>query len=281
MNGLGSNAGRLVRWLPAAIAIAHAASLWGVVPVDDDFIVYRYARNLLEHGELCFNEGAAASDGVTTVGWLLLVLAAVALGVPPEWWSPLVRAAAFAACAAVTARAAARLAGSNGPGLAAGLMVAPLPRRPGTRWRGLDRRDRSRARRLRRAWTGGVRERGRFGGRRAPAEGRAQGLRAGRGGRGAPASRDRVRCGWLRCLAEPAPRRDDRAAARRLRGPLRMATVDLRTSAPAAASLKALPLADEIAYGWAYASRSLGEEASPFSWRRRASASCATDPFAG
>ena len=84
MNGLGSNAGRIVRWLPAAIAIAHAASLSGVVPVDDDFIVYRYARNLLEHGELCFNEAAAPSDGVTTVGWLLLVLPAVAIGVPPE-----------------------------------------------------------------------------------------------------------------------------------------------------------------------------------------------------
>ena len=60
--------------------------------------------------------GCRGSDGVTTVGWLLLVLPAVALGVPPEWWSPLVGAAAFAACAAVTARAAARLAGSTVPG---------------------------------------------------------------------------------------------------------------------------------------------------------------------
>ena len=62
MSGLGSNAGRTVLWLPAAIAIAHAASFLGVVPVDDDFIVYRYARNLLEHGELSFNAGAAPSD---------------------------------------------------------------------------------------------------------------------------------------------------------------------------------------------------------------------------
>ena len=114
MNGLGSNAGRLVRWLPAAIAIVHAASLRSVVPVDDDPIVYRYARNLLEHGELSFNAGAAVSDGVTTVGWLLLVLPAVALGCRQVVVAA--RAAAFAACAAATARAAARLAGPAVPG---------------------------------------------------------------------------------------------------------------------------------------------------------------------
>ena len=65
--------------------------------------------------------------------------------------------------------------------------------------------------------------------------------------------------GRLHRLAEPPPRRDDRAAAPRARGPLRLATVDLRHPLPAAASLKALPLADELAYGWAYALRSLGE----------------------
>lgn len=38
------------RWRAAAVvcavvAVAHAATLWGTGPVDDDYIVYRYARN--------------------------------------------------------------------------------------------------------------------------------------------------------------------------------------------------------------------------------------------
>ena len=260
MNGLGSNAGRIVRWLPAAIAIAHAASLSGVVPVDDDFIVYRYARNLLEHGELCFNEAAAPSDGVTTVGWLLLVLPAVAIGVPPEWWSPLVGAAAFAACAAVTARAAARLAGSNGPGLAAGLLVALSP---AAAWHAV-------------AGLGTV------------VTALALAVCAERGlaafGREAGAEEDERRrggarraCGLAAAVAvllrpEVVCVVAGFAASRNLRRAGTIAPPLLAFGAlcawrqwnfghplPAAASLKALPLADELAYGWAYALRSLGE----------------------
>ncbi|MEC8495605.1 MAG: hypothetical protein VXZ39_11805, partial [Planctomycetota bacterium] len=260
MSGLGSNAGRTVLWLPAAIAIAHAASFLGVVPVDDDFIVYRYARNLLEHGELSFNAGAAPSDGVTTVGWLLLVLPAVALGVPPEWWSPLVGAAAFAACAAVTARAAARLAGSGGPGLAAGLLVALSPAAAWHAAAGLGTVVTALALAV-------CAERGLA----------AFGEEAGVGDDERERDRARRACGLAAAAAvllrpETVCVVAAFAASRNLRRAGTIAPPLLAFGAlcawrqwtfghplPAAASLKALPLADELAYGWAYALRSLGE----------------------
>lgn len=255
-----TNGGRLVRWLPAAVAIAHVMTLWSVVPVDDDYIVYRYARNLLEHGEYAFNPGGPVSDGVTTIGWLLLVLPAVALGVPPEWWSPLVGAAALAGAAAVTVRAASRVAGASGASLAAGLIVALSPAAAWHAAAGLG------------TLVAGL----------AVAVCAERGLAAfgaEAGGIDDPAllRRARLQCGIAAAVAvlvrpEALCLVVGFAASRRLRQASTIAPPLLVFAAlcawrlwvfghplPAAATLKALPLAEELAYGGDYALRSLGE----------------------
>lgn len=79
--------GYMVAWMLAAAAGLHVLSLLGVVPVDDDYIVYRYARNWVEHGVYAFNLSEGPTDGVTTPLWFLIAAMGVALGVAPELWS--------------------------------------------------------------------------------------------------------------------------------------------------------------------------------------------------
>ncbi len=82
--------------LLGAMAVAHAVALLleGVGPVDDDFIVYRYARNWLETGVLAFNLYGPGSvhlgaEGFTSPLWLALCTAGEALSVRPSVWTPL------------------------------------------------------------------------------------------------------------------------------------------------------------------------------------------------
>ncbi|WP_145196394.1 hypothetical protein [Planctomycetes bacterium Poly30] len=111
--------------------------LEGVGPVDDDYIVYRYARQWLGTGTLAFNDtgpGSAAwsSEGFTSPLWLLLCTLAEALGVRPGLWTPAVGAFSSALTAAfvgLAARRACRRAVAGAPAQASetwGLAAAAL-----------------------------------------------------------------------------------------------------------------------------------------------------------
>jgi hypothetical protein len=82
-----------------ALAVLHALVLvWqGVGPVDDDYIVYRYARNWLESGALTFQPPGwsghtAPVEGFTSPLWLCLCALAQLLGIAPETWTPAIGA---------------------------------------------------------------------------------------------------------------------------------------------------------------------------------------------
>lgn len=74
------------RWilgLAVALALAHAASYLGSGPFDDDFICYRYARNLVEGHGLVFQPGERF-EGFTNPLWVLLLAGGLALALDPE-----------------------------------------------------------------------------------------------------------------------------------------------------------------------------------------------------
>jgi hypothetical protein len=56
------------------------------VPVDDAYITFRYAENLVRHGELAFNPGERV-EGYTSFAWILLTAPAAAFGkaCTPSW----------------------------------------------------------------------------------------------------------------------------------------------------------------------------------------------------
>lgn len=54
-----------------------------VIQVDDSFISYRYARNLVDGKGLVYNEGERV-EGITNLGWTLLIAASIAAGFAPE-----------------------------------------------------------------------------------------------------------------------------------------------------------------------------------------------------
>ena len=94
------------RWacaLCAAAAILHAVSYLRAGPVDDDFIVYRFARNLVEGRGLVYNLGERV-EGFSSPLHLLLCASAIRLGIPPwsasQWTSILASGVAAAAVAA-------------------------------------------------------------------------------------------------------------------------------------------------------------------------------------
>ena len=79
------------------VAALHAlVLLWqGVGPVDDDYIVYRYARHWIESGAFAFNSveasaGQAPVEGFTSPLWLCLCALAQVLSIAPEVWTPAV-----------------------------------------------------------------------------------------------------------------------------------------------------------------------------------------------
>jgi arabinofuranosyltransferase len=61
--------------LAALLAALHALSYWGAGPVDDDYIVHRYAANLLAGHGFVFNPGGEAAEGFTSPLWLAVSLA--------------------------------------------------------------------------------------------------------------------------------------------------------------------------------------------------------------
>lgn len=77
---------KLVPWLVALLAALHAASFIGYGPCDDDFITYRYARNLVEGQGLVFNLGERV-EGFSVPGWMLLVALALRCGIDPALFS--------------------------------------------------------------------------------------------------------------------------------------------------------------------------------------------------
>ena len=89
---------RAVPWLAALAAAAHAASFVGHGPCDDDFIAYRYARNLIEGAGLVFNVGERV-EGFSAPGWMLLIAAALRCGLDPERFSIVVSIVASALAA--------------------------------------------------------------------------------------------------------------------------------------------------------------------------------------
>jgi len=119
-------AGRAAPLLAALLAGLHAASYWSAGPVDDDYIVHRYAANLLAGYGFVYNPGGEAAEGFTSPFWLAVSVAVQAL-------DPL-RGAALedavrglgVAAAALTAWVVARAAGTTRVAWA-GLAVAASP----------------------------------------------------------------------------------------------------------------------------------------------------------
>ena len=70
--------------VPLAVLIGH--SLYFNFVCDDAFIFFRYADNLLRHGELNFNPGQRV-EGYTSFLWTVLIAAGMALGSEPITWS--------------------------------------------------------------------------------------------------------------------------------------------------------------------------------------------------
>src|SRR5688572_17909595 len=66
----------------AFLALGHAASFLGAGPHDDDFIVYRYARNLVEGNGLVYHAGERI-EGYSAPLWVFLEAGAIALRVDP------------------------------------------------------------------------------------------------------------------------------------------------------------------------------------------------------
>ena len=73
---------RLAMVLAATLALLHALSYWGTGPIDDDFICFRYARNLVEGHGLVFNAGQQF-EGYTTPGWTLWMAVLIRLDLDP------------------------------------------------------------------------------------------------------------------------------------------------------------------------------------------------------
>jgi len=60
--------------LAAALGLVHVALYWGTGPIDDDYIVQRYAANLLAGHGFVFNPGGEAAEGFTSPLWLAVAL---------------------------------------------------------------------------------------------------------------------------------------------------------------------------------------------------------------
>ncbi len=115
---------RLVALGVGALAALHALAFLGAGPLDDDFIVYRYAQNLLAGEGLVFNPGERV-EGFTVPLWLFVIAGGMRLGIAP--WS--VSVAVGVATAALAAWAVARLATEREGAMlpAAGLLLALSP----------------------------------------------------------------------------------------------------------------------------------------------------------
>lgn len=94
----------LREWAPVLVALLHVLTLLDVGPVDDDYIVYRYASHWVEGLGPVFNPGEVPVDGVTSPGWFLVVAFGVLVGITPAIWTPLVGALSFGLLVLVVGR---------------------------------------------------------------------------------------------------------------------------------------------------------------------------------
>ena len=76
------------RWAVALAVLTslHALTFLGTGPVDDEFIVYRYARNWLDGNGLVFNVGERV-EGYTVPLWTLICALGLAVGAAPAAWT--------------------------------------------------------------------------------------------------------------------------------------------------------------------------------------------------
>ena len=94
---------------PFVFGLGAAAVLWGVSDAcrdawtcDDAYIVFRYARNLVNGLGLVFNAGERV-EGFTDLLWVLWTTPAFVLGVDPETWTSAWGVACFGAMLALLA----------------------------------------------------------------------------------------------------------------------------------------------------------------------------------
>jgi hypothetical protein len=91
---------RVIVAVAALLALVHAGTFLGAGPHDDDFIVYRYARNLVEGHGLVFQPGERI-EGYSAPLWVLIEAAGSALSLDPVVVSLAI--GIFAACIATWA----------------------------------------------------------------------------------------------------------------------------------------------------------------------------------
>ncbi len=108
--------------VPPLLALLHGLWFLGTGPVDDDYICFRYAQNLVQGHGLVFNVGERF-EGFTTPLWVLMHGAWQALGGSSPQFSVGVGVAALVACSGLLARRAKRA----GRWPLAALVVAAAP----------------------------------------------------------------------------------------------------------------------------------------------------------
>ena len=94
---------------------------------DDAFISFRYADNLVRHGELVFNLGERV-EGYTNFLWTLVMAGVLAFKLDPVWWSKALGIALAVGALALVARFTGRMEGRRQMGDAlAPLLLAAAP----------------------------------------------------------------------------------------------------------------------------------------------------------
>lgn len=116
-------------WLAVALAATALARRQLDPPgtgIDDANIFFRYARNLAHGHGLVWNPGGERVEGFSSPAWVLLLAAAVPLGVPIEAWARTLAALALAAGLTAWSRRLLDDAGSGGPAATALTLAAAV-----------------------------------------------------------------------------------------------------------------------------------------------------------
>lgn len=109
--------------LPLLVAVCQMWRFHGYI-VDDAFISFRYARNLIDGHGLVYNLGERV-EGYTNLSWTLLIAGALAAGIDPEWFTSVLGGAFGLGTIVITYRIGQRLLpDSPVPCLATWLLVS-------------------------------------------------------------------------------------------------------------------------------------------------------------
>lgn len=116
---------RSLTWVCLAVsAVAAAHVLWlPRITVDDAFISFRYARNLVEGNGLVFNLGERV-EGYSNLLWVLLTAGGMKLGLDPIAWTRAMGAMSFLGVVALAMVTAFRLTASMFATSAVGILLA-------------------------------------------------------------------------------------------------------------------------------------------------------------